>query len=116
MKPKAQGTTDSKTKDPELDEDYARNRINAFLHALFEATEAEVERIIREVDPNNSTESGMYEKVSEEFRRRMTEGQSYGQTNTFRTGFYENVIKRAQQCLESIHPVRLIYVSCNRQT
>ena len=107
-------TADSETKDQELDEDYARNRINAFLHSLFEATRAEVERIIREVDPNNSTESGMYEKVSEKFRLRMTEGQLYHQTNAFRKGFYQNVIKRAEQSLESAHPVRLIYVLIGR--
>ena len=77
-------------------------------------TNAEVEQIIRDLDSNISTRSGVYEKVSEEFRLRMTDGQACHQTNAFRTGFYENVIRRAERLLNSAR-VRLIYVSYLRQ-
>ena len=69
------------------------DRVCAFLEALFDNTAEIIEDEFYNVDP---------EDLASEFRRKMTEGQTYRSVNDFRKTFYDNVIMKARVIEEKV--------------
>jgi len=67
-------------------------RAVSFITALFQRTAEEVKKMAGALAGNISLAS-----LALEFRKRMTEGQSVKQCNSFRKEFYDDVVKRAKE-------------------
>jgi len=71
----------------------AFRRVCAFLEALFEHTDATVRGEFGDVDEAD---------IPSEFRKIMTEGQTFQEPNSFRMKFYDEVIRRAKKILNTM--------------
>ncbi len=77
-------------------------RAVSFIAALFQRTAEEVKKMSRAMDGNISLAS-----LALEFRKRMTEGQSVKQCNSFREEFYDDVVKRELVVLKFVLDVNV---------
>jgi hypothetical protein len=69
------------------------NRNCAFLEALFEKTRETIRTDLSDIDEDETPSA---------FRKKMTDGQTFTETNPFRKKFYDDIVEQAKTILAQV--------------